>query len=521
MVLRKPYAFLIKHFKAIHILLVILMGILGYKMYNMSSFLGPYLAQGEYGVVSGVAGKYIGFFGLFLPLLIIILLGTIAFLLKRKEKPIKYYLITIIIYIIELIIMIIGLVLFTSIEQGTVNSTLASIFNDLIKALAIIPLPFAIISLVRGVGFNVKQFNFQKDLVELKIEEEDSEEFELDVEFDNENLKAKLNRRMRFIKYVYLENKKVFFGVLILIVLIIIGLIIKYISSIEHIYKEKEHYMSSGIDFVVNKTYITNKDCSGREIKNGKYYVIINMTANNKTESDQKLIMDYMYLKVDSHKQYNPIDSYKEEFSDFGNRMTSTSFINAKSKKIFNLVFEIDDKYMNIKEMRFDHIKSFNQNLDGSYKYAKIKIKPVRYDGEKIIKEVKLGEELDFKDSLVEGTTITINSAEIANKYEYKYNKMIGSVEKTFTKSIYPTDSSRYKKAILKMDAKLTKNDDLNSKIYNSFYEKFALIEYEDNGAMTYGRAYIIDLTQNDGNTYLEINYEAQESNRVNLVFTI
>ena len=84
MVLRKPYAFLIKHFKAIHILLVILMGILGYKMYNMSSFLGPYLAQGEYGVVSGVAGKYIGFFGLFLPLLIIILLGTIAFLLKRK-----------------------------------------------------------------------------------------------------------------------------------------------------------------------------------------------------------------------------------------------------------------------------------------------------------------------------------------------------------------------------------------------------------------------------------------------------
>ena len=48
------------------------------------------------------------------------------------------------------------------------------------------------------------------------------------------------------------------------------------------------------------------------------------------------------------------------------------------------------------------------------------------------------------------------------------------------------------------MDAKLTKNDDLNSKIYNSFYAKFALIEYEQNGKMTYGRAYIIDLTADD-----------------------
>ena len=144
MVLRKPYAFLIRHFKAIHIILVILMVILGYKMYNMSTFLGPYLEAGEYGVVSGVAGKYVGFLGLFIPLLIMFLLGSIAYLLKRKEKPIKYYLITMLIYFIEFIVMIVGLTLFTSIEQGTFNSTLGSIFNDLVKALAFIPLPFAL-----------------------------------------------------------------------------------------------------------------------------------------------------------------------------------------------------------------------------------------------------------------------------------------------------------------------------------------------------------------------------------------
>ena len=419
MVLRKPYAFLIRHFKAIHIILVILMGFLVYKMYNMSSFLGPYLEAGEYGVVSGVAGKYVGFFGLLIPIIIIFLLGSIAYLLKRKEKPIKYYLITMLIYFIELITMIVGFTIFTSIEQGTVNSTLASIFNDLVKALAVLPLPFMLISLVRGVGFNVKQFNFKKDLIELHIEEGDSEEFELEMEFDNENLKARINRRIRFIRYVYLENKKVFFGVFIFVILVIAILVIKYLTSIEHIYTTKEHYKSSGIDFVVNNSYITNRDCSGREIKAGKYYVIINMTGNNKTKNDQKLLMDYMYLKVDGHKQYNPTDSYIDEFSDFGNRMTSDTYIPAKTTMTFNLVFEIDSKYKDIKKVRFDHIKSFKQNLDGSYKYAKVNLWPKRFKEEQTINTVKLEKKLDFKGSLVEGTSLVINSAEVGTNFNY------------------------------------------------------------------------------------------------------
>ncbi|MBR4262199.1 MAG: hypothetical protein IKQ35_02410 [Bacilli bacterium] len=521
MVLRKPYAFLIRHFKAIHIILVILMGFLVYKMYNMSSFLGPYLEAGEYGVVSGVAGKYVGFFGLLIPIIIIFLLGSIAYLLKRKEKPIKYYLITMLIYFIELITMIVGFTIFTSIEQGTVNSTLASIFNDLVKALAVLPLPFMLISLVRGVGFNVKQFNFKKDLIELHIEEGDSEEFELEMEFDNENLKARINRRIRFIRYVYLENKKVFFGVFIFVILVIAILVIKYLTSIEHIYTTKEHYKSSGIDFVVNNSYITNRDCSGREIKAGKYYVIINMTGNNKTKNDQKLLMDYMYLKVDGHKQYNPTDSYIDEFSDFGNRMTSDTYIPAKTTMTFNLVFEIDSKYKDIKKVRFDHIKSFKQNLDGSYKYAKVNLWPKRFKEEQTINTVKLEKKLDFKGSLVEGTSLVINSAEVGTNFNYKYTKTIGGKEKEFTKNIFPTEISRYRKAIIKLDAKLTKNDNLNSKIYDSFYEKFALIEYEDNGIMRYGKSYIIDLTKDDGYTYLEVNYEALNSNKVNLVFTI
>ena len=520
MVLRKPYAFLIKHFKAIHIILVILMVILGYKMYNISAFLGPYLESGRYSAVSGVVGKYIGFTGIFIPLLIIALLSSIAFLLKRKAKPIMYYLITIIVYSLEFIAMIVALVVLTSIQQGTVDSTFAGIIKDLIRALAFIPLPFALVSLVRGVGFNVKQFNFKRDLLELSIEEGDSEEFALDVEFDNENLKSRINRRMRFIKYVYLENKKVFFAVFIGVILLISGLVIKYISSIEHIYTERETYTSSGISFVVNRSYITNRDCSGRTVKAGKYYVIVNITGNNKTAYDQYLPVDFIYLKIDKHKQVNPTDSYLDEFSDFGLRMTSKTTIKANSIKTFNLVFEIDEEYKD-NEMRFDHIKSKETNLDGSYKYAKVTLTPKVFKEEKIIKEVSIEETLDFEGSLVEGTSIVINSAEIGNKFNYKYKKTIGTKEREFIKTIYPTDIRKHKKAILKMNAVINKNDNLNKDIYDSFYAKFALIEYEQDGKMVYGRSYIIDLTGDDGYTYLEINQEAMNSNKVNLVFTI
>ncbi len=520
MVLRKPYAFLIRHFKAIHLILVVLMAILAYKMYQISAFLGPYIESGEYRAISGVASKYVGLLGFVLPLLILFLLGSITFLLKRKEKPIKFYLISMLIYLLELITIVVAYSILTSIQQGNVNTTFASIFSDLIRALAIIPLPIIIVSLVRGVGFNVKQFNFKKDLIDLSIEEGDSEEFELDVEFDNENLKAKFNRRLRFIKYVYLENKKVFFGILILIIFVIIGLVVKYITSIEHIYKEGEHYSSSGIDFVINKTYITNLDCRGKEVKADKYYVIVNMTGTNNYDEAQKLPMNYIYLKVSGHKQYNPIDIYLDEFSDLGPRMTSDTEIDAKKTMNFNIVFEIDSSDKD-NEMRFDHIKSFSQNLDGSYKYAKVVITPKKFKEEKVVNTVNLGEKLEFKDSLVEGTSITISSAEIANKFEYKYKKTIGGKEKEFTKPIYPTDSSKFKKSVLKMDANLVQNPSLNKRIYKSFYEKFALIEYEVDGKMYYGKSFIIDLTQSDGYTYLEINKEASTSKKVNLVFTI
>ena len=56
---------------------------------------------------------------------------------------------------------------------------------------------------------------------ELNISDEDNEEFELEVNVDTEDIKSKFNRKKRFIKYVYLENKTIIWSVGIISVLVI------------------------------------------------------------------------------------------------------------------------------------------------------------------------------------------------------------------------------------------------------------------------------------------------------------
>ena len=89
-----------------------------------------------------------------------------------KEKPIKYYIITTIAYIVEIILIAVANIILSTIQQGTATFTTVQIFSDLLKVLQYTPIPFLVVALVRGVGFNIKQFNFKKDLIELNINDE-------------------------------------------------------------------------------------------------------------------------------------------------------------------------------------------------------------------------------------------------------------------------------------------------------------------------------------------------------------
>ena len=99
MVFKKPYAFLIKHFKAIHLVIVGLLVYLAFKVFNLVRFFSEFASSGYYTSSSNIAGSYIN---LFMYLAVILILGISIFvymLMKNKKKDTRLYVALIAYYI--------------------------------------------------------------------------------------------------------------------------------------------------------------------------------------------------------------------------------------------------------------------------------------------------------------------------------------------------------------------------------------------------------------------------------------
>ena len=80
--------------------------------------------------------------------------------------------------------------------------------------------PFFILMIIRGLGINFKKFNFDSDISKFEISESDKEEFELNINFDVDTARRERKRKLRYFKYLYKENKMVFYIGLSLLILI-------------------------------------------------------------------------------------------------------------------------------------------------------------------------------------------------------------------------------------------------------------------------------------------------------------
>ena len=64
-----------------------------------------------------------------------------------------------------------------------------------------------ILFLVRGLGINIKKFDFSSDLLKLDISEDDKEEIEVSINIDSDVRKRNRKSNIRNLKYIYLESK--------------------------------------------------------------------------------------------------------------------------------------------------------------------------------------------------------------------------------------------------------------------------------------------------------------------------
>ena len=100
MVFKKPYAFLIKHFRLIHALLILPIIYILYRTSRIVTFFNAYAKDGNYEYANNLAANYVNVW-MYLAVVLILVVGVIiTYLFIIKKKSIKLYLGILIYYII-------------------------------------------------------------------------------------------------------------------------------------------------------------------------------------------------------------------------------------------------------------------------------------------------------------------------------------------------------------------------------------------------------------------------------------
>ena len=121
MILRRPYALLIKYFQKIHLALILLCAYIFYKITFLRTFVNDFIETESYNSYYESIGSHINVLVIISVLLVIVVTITLIVLLLYKKKPWKIYLIPLLEYVF-----ILGLFIYIT---SYFNSYTETIFN--------------------------------------------------------------------------------------------------------------------------------------------------------------------------------------------------------------------------------------------------------------------------------------------------------------------------------------------------------------------------------------------------------
>lgn len=459
MILRKPYAFLIKNFKRIHFILAILIGILIYKTNIVFSFYKNYI---NFQATSTEGETYLTFFMYILALLIIVINVIIYYLMREKKKPKVMYLISIISYIAIFVGFIyLQMNLHTLSVEGVMDAKSIRMARDIAKISTYVQYILIIPIIIRALGFDVKRFDFAKDIQELDIELSDNEEVELLVGVDTEAIKSKIHKKMRGFKYYYQENRIFILAIGALIAIVIFIIIIVGIR-INRVYNEGQTFENFHFKMKIEDSYISAKSSDGTVAdKNNKSYVVLklNVISNhiNKTLDTNDFIL------VVGNKNYAPTKKAYNYFTDIGIGYKAQT-IGTTEAKTYILVYDVNNNYLNKKMILRYELKYTENGMTNQ----KVNIKPTNLDKAKLIGTYNLNDEVTFNNNIISSGKFKINKYALDDSINYNYKEEIDGKEYDRNLIIKGSDYS----SILNIDITSSLNNDIsNSTLIGNYTE--------------------------------------------------
>ena len=149
MVFKKPYAFLIKHFKAVHLILALLTIYILQASYNIYAFLNDYV-KNKYTINSytGFSSEYVPFILFFAVTLVVIILFLMVLLFQNKKKKSKEYQFALIYYLFSIIILFVAKSILSTFETDLIAAETARIYRDFSLIYILFQIPFIIVFLI-------------------------------------------------------------------------------------------------------------------------------------------------------------------------------------------------------------------------------------------------------------------------------------------------------------------------------------------------------------------------------------
>ena len=310
MVFRRPYAFLIKHFRLIHIILFILFAYITFKANSILTFFKDYINYK--GSMEIISSDYINVWIFISSILIIGISIIIFFLMRYKKKPKLFYIITSIVSVISIILFLYLYGNIKALESTSMAAREIRLLRDISRFNYWMLFIMCIPTLIRGLGFDIKKFNFNKDLQDLNLSKEDNEEIEISTNLSSDKILTTGRRGIRELKYYYAENK-FFINIILGVVAVILILIFPFNKFVIHgTLSEKQMLSTRYFNFKVIDSYVSDRNRISRD----NAYVIVKFSTKGKINKYSFKLDNFVLKSKDN--DYIPSLKYYYYFDDIG-----------------------------------------------------------------------------------------------------------------------------------------------------------------------------------------------------------
>ena len=508
MILRKPYAFLIKYFQKINIILLAIVLYIFYKTIKFHQFAKNYLATNIYNDKIDAIGNYVNKYTILAFIAVFIISAILAYLLRKKDKPYISYLLVIIVSVFSFVLLLYANNFFTYTVYKGFKIVNAKMISDLSFIANILYYPLILILLIRSLGIDLNSFGFQEDKEFIEINEEDREEVEVNVGFDKEKWLRTTKYYFRNLKYFIVEHKVALLGVCGIVLFIGLLQFYNYFYVENKIYKLNDTINANYYKLKVKNTYLTDRDYSGNIITNDDaYFILVDIDVKNLSKYNRTFDYEKFLLYVDN-QFYIPTTKYNNYFKDMGN-LYNEKEINGKQATSYILVYEVPKP---------------KDNANFVLKYQDI------YNKKLIQVKIKILDISSFKDKGKENypnsfeIPINVNNTmkfkiydyEIGNTVNYTYQSCDSSGSCPIFEKTYETNGNN---KILHLKFSNESND---RNEFLRFINNYAKIRYIVNGEeKILSIKYAITREYRGNHLYLIVPNEIENASKIDLLFTI